>query len=241
MNWQGFYAVLIGVNRHSTGIGRIWLSVLFIFRIMVLVVAAESVWGDEKTGFTCNTQQPGCNSVCYDQFFPISHVRLWSLQLIMVSTPALLVAMHVAHKHHVDKKLFRLKQLSGQSVGEKDIEHLARRKVHITGSLWWTYVISVIFRVIFEAAFLYIFYLIYPGFRMIRLVKCDAPPCPNTVDCFVSRPTEKTIFTIFMLVVSGVCVLLNIAEAGYLIFKACLRQFQKDEPRPGKSTFYGHA
>ncbi len=77
MNWASFYAVISGVNRHSTGIGRIWLSVIFIFRILVLVVAAESVWGDEKAGFICNTQQPGCNSVCYDQFFPISHIRLW--------------------------------------------------------------------------------------------------------------------------------------------------------------------
>ncbi|XP_038631480.1 gap junction beta-1 protein-like isoform X1 [Scyliorhinus canicula] len=211
MNWPVFYTVLIGVNKHSTGIGRIWLSVLFIFRIMVLVVAAESVWGDEKTGFTCNTQQPGCNSVCYDQFFPISHIRLWSLQLILVATPALLVAMHVAHKHHVEKKILRIKQLTGEA-GEMDIEKVTKRKMHIIGSLWWTYVVSIIFRVIFEVAFLYIFYLIYPGFRMIRLVKCDAFPCPNTVDCFVSRPTEKTIFTVFMLVVSGVCVLLNIAE-----------------------------
>ncbi|XP_067852844.1 uncharacterized protein [Heptranchias perlo] len=238
MNWTVFYTVLIGVNKHSTGIGRIWLSVLFIFRILVLVVAAESVWGDEKTGFTCNTQQPGCNSVCYDQFFPISHIRLWSLQLILVSTPALLVAMHVAHKHHVEKKIFRIKQLTGE-VGEMDIEKVTKRRMHITGSLWWTYVISIIFRVIFEVAFLYIFYLIYPGFRMIRLVKCDAFPCPNTVDCFVSRPTEKTIFTIFMLVVSGVCVLLNIAEVGYLIIKACVRQCQKKETRSSKSAFYG--
>ncbi|XP_078068169.1 gap junction beta-1 protein-like [Mustelus asterias] len=238
MNWPVFYTVLIGVNKHSTGIGRIWLSVLFIFRIMVLVVAAESVWGDEKTGFTCNTQQPGCNSVCYDQFFPISHIRLWSLQLILVATPALLVAMHVAHKHHVEKKILRIKQLTGEA-GEMDIEKVTKRKVHIIGSLWWTYVISIIFRVIFEVAFLYIFYLIYPGFRMIRLVKCDAFPCPNTVDCFVSRPTEKTIFTIFMLAVSGVCVLLNIAEVGYLIIKACVRQCQKKEPRSSKSAFYG--
>ncbi|XP_062917051.1 connexin 27.5 isoform X1 [Mobula hypostoma] len=229
MNWPVFYTVLVGVNKHSTGIGRIWLSVLFIFRIMVLVVAAESVWGDEKTGFTCNTQQPGCNSVCYDQFFPISHIRLWALQLILVSTPALLVAMHVAHKHHVEKKIFRVKQLAGE-VGDMDIEKVTKRRMHITGSLWWTYVISIIFRVIFEVAFLYIFYLIYPGFRMIRLVKCDAFPCPNTVDCFVSRPTEKTIFTIFMLAVSGVCVLLNIAEVGYLIIKAVHKCLSNDYP-----------
>nr|XP_015206759.1 PREDICTED: gap junction beta-1 protein-like [Lepisosteus oculatus]XP_015206760.1 PREDICTED: gap junction beta-1 protein-like [Lepisosteus oculatus]XP_015206761.1 PREDICTED: gap junction beta-1 protein-like [Lepisosteus oculatus] len=235
MNWASFYAVISGVNRHSTGIGRIWLSVLFIFRIMVLVVAAESVWGDEKSGFTCNTQQPGCNSVCYDQFFPISHIRLWALQLILVSTPALLVAMHVAHRRHIDKKILKL---SGRG-SNKELEQIKSQKMKITGALWWTYMISVIFRILFEAAFMYIFYLIYPGYKMFRLVKCDSYPCPNTVDCFVSRPTEKTIFTIFMLAVSGVCILLNIAEVVYLIGKACTRHFQ-DPETSSKGSFYGH-
>ncbi|XP_066504817.1 uncharacterized protein [Hoplias malabaricus] len=228
MNWASFYAVISGVNRHSTGIGRIWLSVIFIFRILVLVVAAESVWGDEKSGFTCNTQQPGCNSVCYDQFFPISHIRIWALQLILVSTPALLVAMHVAHRRHIDKKILKI---SGRGT-VKDLEQIKTQKFKITGALWWTYMISIIFRIIFEVAFLYIFYLIYPGFKMVRLVKCDSYPCPNTVDCFVSRPTEKTIFTVFMLTVSGVCVLLNIAEVVYLIGRACVRHFQKPEGEP---------
>lgn len=225
MNWASFYAVISGVNRHSTGIGRIWLSVIFIFRILVLVVAAESVWGDEKSGFTCNTQQPGCNSVCYDQFFPISHIRIWALQLILVSTPALLVAMHVAHRRHIDKKTLKI---SGRT-GAKDLEQIKNQKFKITGALWWTYMISILFRIVFEVAFLYIFYLIYPGFKMVRLVKCDSYPCPNTVDCFVSRPTEKTIFTVFMLAVSGVCVLLNIAEVVYLIGSACIRCFQRPE------------
>ncbi|MBN3301397.1 CXB1 protein, partial [Amia calva] len=235
MNWASFYAVLSGVNRHSTGIGRIWLSVLFIFRIMVLVVAAESVWGDEKSGFTCNTQQPGCNSVCYDQFFPISHIRLWALQLILVSTPALLVAMHVAHRRHIDKKILKL---SGRGTS-KELQQIKTEKMKITGALWWTYMISVIFRITFEAAFMYIFYMIYPGYKMFRLVKCDSYPCPNTVDCFVSRPTEKTIFTIFMLAVSGVCILLNIAELAYLVGKACTRHFQDPESST-KGSFYGH-
>ncbi|XP_041654112.1 uncharacterized protein LOC121516768 [Cheilinus undulatus] len=225
MNWGTFYAVISGVNRHSTGIGRVWLSVIFIFRILVLVVAAESVWGDEKSGFTCNTQQPGCNSVCYDQFFPISHIRLWALQLILVSTPALLVAMHVAHRRHIDKKLMKR---AGRS-SPKELDHIKSQKFQITGALWWTYMISIIFRIIFEVAFLYIFYLIYPDFKMVRLVKCDSYPCPNTVDCFVSRPTEKTIFTVFMLAVSGVCVLLNLAEVLYLIGRACKRCIRGSE------------
>uniref|UniRef100_A0A3B4AE84 Gap junction protein n=1 Tax=Periophthalmus magnuspinnatus TaxID=409849 RepID=A0A3B4AE84_9GOBI len=229
MNWGSFYAVISGVNRHSTGIGRIWLSVIFIFRILVLVVAAESVWGDEKSGFICNTQQPGCNSVCYDQFFPISHIRLWALQLILVSTPALLVAMHVAHRRHIEKKILKR---SGRG-SPRELERIRSQKFQITGALWWTYMISIIFRILFEVAFLYIFYLIYPDFKMVRLVKCDSYPCPNTVDCFVSRPTEKTVFTVFMLAVSGVCVLLNLAEVLYLIGRACKRCFcrSKDESK----------
>ncbi|KAM9327247.1 gap junction beta-1 protein [Gastrophryne carolinensis] len=223
MNWAGLYGILSGVNRHSTGIGRIWLSVVFIFRIMVLVVAAESVWGDEKSSFTCNTQQPGCNSVCYDHFFPISHVRLWALQLIIVATPALLVAMHVAHLQHQEKKVMRM---TGHD-DPKELAEMKKQKIRISGALWWTYTMSVIFRIIFEAAFMYIFYLIYPGYSMIRLVKCDAYPCPNTVDCFVSRPTEKTIFTVFMLATSGICIVLNVAEVFFLIGKACSRRVHK--------------
>ncbi|NP_001095219.1 gap junction beta-1 protein [Xenopus laevis] len=223
MNWAGLYAILSGVNRHSTSIGRIWLSVVFIFRIMVLVAAAESVWGDEKSAFTCNTQQPGCNSVCYDHFFPISHIRLWALQLIIVSTPALLVAMHVAHLQHQEKKELRL----SRHVKDQELAEVKKHKVKISGTLWWTYISSVFFRIIFEAAFMYIFYLIYPGYSMIRLLKCDAYPCPNTVDCFVSRPTEKTIFTVFMLVASGVCIVLNVAEVFFLIAQACTRRARR--------------
>ncbi|KFW89207.1 Gap junction beta-1 protein, partial [Phalacrocorax carbo] len=183
--------------------GRIWLSVIFIFRIMVLVVAAESVWGDEKSAFTCNTQQPGCNSVCYDHFFPISHIRLWAL-----------------HPKHM--------------------EEVKKHKMRISGSLWWTYVCSVVFRLIFEAVFMYIFYMLYPGYQMVRLVKCEAYPCPNTVDCF-SRPTEKTIFTVFMLVTSSICIFLNMAELVYLMVRACARRGQHNSnPPSGKGSFYGH-
>lgn len=62
MSWTTLYAQLAGVNRHSTSVGKVWLSVLFIFRVMVLVVAAESVWGDEQSDFTCNTLQVRCHS-----------------------------------------------------------------------------------------------------------------------------------------------------------------------------------
>lgn len=58
-SWPALYAQLVGANRYATSLGKVWLSVLFIFRVMVLVVAAESVWGDEQSDFTCNTLQVG--------------------------------------------------------------------------------------------------------------------------------------------------------------------------------------
>uniref|UniRef100_A0A8C3P5S4 Gap junction protein n=1 Tax=Cyanoderma ruficeps TaxID=181631 RepID=A0A8C3P5S4_9PASS len=209
MDWGTLQAVLGGVNKHSTSIGKIWLTVLFIFRIMILVVAAERVWGDEQQDFVCNTLQPGCKNVCYDHFFPISHIRLWALQLIFVSTPALLVAMHVAYRRHEKKRRFR----NGEKI---NIEELKNERIHIRGALWWTYTSSIFFRIVFEAVFMYVFYYMYDGYQMPRLMKCSAWPCPNVVDCFVSRPTEKTTFTIFMLAVSGICIMLNLAELCYL-------------------------
>lgn len=220
MSWGALYAQLGGVNKHSTSLGKIWLSVLFIFRITILVLAAESVWGDEQSDFTCNTQQPGCKNVCYDHFFPVSHIRLWCLQLIFVSTPALLVAMHVAYRKRGDKRTM----LNGSDKAtDTDLETLKRRRLPITGTLWWTYTCSLFFRLIFEGGFMYALYFVYDGFQMPRLVKCEQWPCPNKVDCFISRPTEKTVFTIFMVSSSAICMVLNVAELGYLIAKALLR------------------
>ncbi|XP_009326056.1 gap junction beta-6 protein [Aptenodytes patagonicus] len=224
MDWGALHTILGGVNKHSTSIGKIWLTVLFIFRIMILVVAAERVWGDEQDDFVCNTLQPGCKNVCYDHFFPISHIRLWALQLIFVSTPALLVAMHVAYWRHEKKRQFRK---GDQKCEYKDIEEIRKQRFHIEGSLWWTYTSSIFFRLVFEAVFMYAFYFMYDGFRMPRLMKCNAWPCPNTVDCFVSRPTEKTVFTIFMIAVSSICILLNVAELCYLLTKFFLRRSKK--------------
>ncbi|XP_038869934.1 gap junction beta-2 protein-like [Salvelinus namaycush] len=225
MSWVALYTQLGGVNKHSTSLGKIWLSVLFIFRITILVLAAESVWGDEQADFTCNTQQPGCKNVCYDHFFPVSHIRLWCLQLIFVSTPALLVAMHVAYRKSGDKRHIIAASRSGgdDKTRQVDLETLKRRRLSITGPLWWTYTCSLFFRLIFEAGFMYALYFVYDGFQMPRLVKCEQWPCPNKVDCFISRPTEKTIFTIFMVVSSAICMVLNVAELAYLIAKALMR------------------
>ncbi|XP_010193024.1 PREDICTED: LOW QUALITY PROTEIN: gap junction beta-5 protein [Mesitornis unicolor] len=180
MNWGVFEGLLSGVNKYSTAFGRIWLSLVFIFRLLVYVVAAERVWSDDHKDFDCNTRQPGCTNVCFDHFFPVSHIRLWATYRSTYLNP-----------------------------GKK------------RGGLWWTYLLSLIFKAGVDVVFLYIFYRFYKNYTLPRVVKCELPPCPNVVDCFISRPTEKNIFTLFMVVTACVCVALSLIEAVYLVGKRC--------------------
>ncbi|XP_020839376.1 gap junction beta-4 protein [Phascolarctos cinereus] len=213
MNWAFLQGLLSGVNKYSTVLGRVWLSVVLIFRVLVYVVAAEEVWDDDHKDFDCNTRQPGCANVCYDHTFPISHIRLWALQLILVTCPSLLVVMHVAYREererrHRTKHGPQARPLYGNP-GKK------------RGGLWWTYLLSLIFKAGVDAGFLYIFHRLYKNYDMPRVVHCSEDPCPNVVDCFISRPTEKKIFSYFMVATAVICILLNLGEVSYLICKRC--------------------
>ncbi|XP_016094393.1 gap junction beta-3 protein-like [Sinocyclocheilus grahami] len=208
MNWLSLQVLLGGVSQYSTVFGRVWLSVVFVFRILVFVVAIQQVWSDEQKDFICNTAQPGCTNVCYDNFFPISHIRLWALQIIFVTCPSLMVVAHVKYREMKDEKYINVHKG----------EHLYVNPGKKRGGLWYTYILSLVFKAGFDAGFLYILYFIY-HFDMPRVVKCTEEPCPNKVDCYISRPTEKKIFTFFMVVTSSLCIFMCICEILYLITK----------------------
>lgn len=87
---------------------------------------------------------------------------------------------------------------------------------------------SLIFKAGFDAGFLYLLYYIYDGYDLPRLTKCSEQPCPNTVDCYISRPTEKRIFTLFMVVSSAVCIFMCICEMTYLICKRVQKKINKN-------------
>ncbi|KAF7205206.1 gap junction beta-7 protein [Nothobranchius furzeri] len=212
MNWGFLENILSGVNKYSTVIGRIWLSVVFVFRILVYVAAAEQVWKDEQKDFICNTEQPGCENVCFDHFFPISQVRLWALQLIMVSTPSLLVALHVAYREHREAKHKR---------------RLYEDKKNIDGGLFCTYTISLICKTGFEVGSLLAFYFLFNGFDVPILLQCSQSPCPNTVDCYIARATEKKIFLYIMGCTSMLCIVLNIVEFMYIMWMRICKCFSK--------------
>ncbi|XP_075395457.1 gap junction alpha-1 protein-like [Tenrec ecaudatus] len=221
------------VYAHSTAGGKVWLSVLFIFRVLLLGTAIESAWNDEKFVFHCNTRQSGCESVCYDKSFPISHLRFWVLQIIFVSVPTLVHLTHgvcVLRKEETLKKKEEFKvsqpgdvntEMHLHQIGKQKVKYgiEERGKIKIRGGLLQTYIISIIFKCIFEVAFLLIQWYLY-GFSVKTIYICQGDPCPHKVDCFLSRPTEKTIFIIFMLVVALVSIALNIIELICVIVKS---------------------
>lgn len=67
-------------------------------------MAVEDVWDDEQLAFACNTKQPGCNNICYDDAFPISLIRFWVLQIISVSSPSLVYMGHALYRLRVFEK-----------------------------------------------------------------------------------------------------------------------------------------
>ncbi|AWP12280.1 putative gap junction alpha-3 protein-like [Scophthalmus maximus] len=229
-DWNLLGKLLEKAQEHSTVVGKVWLTVLFIFRILILSAATEKVWSDELSGFTCDTKQPGCENVCYDVTFPISHVRFWVLQIIFVSTPTLIYLGHILHlvrmedkhkererklPHHPDKQALIVDVHHKKALVRDD-----HGRVRLQGELLRTYVFNVVFKTLFEVGFIVAQYLLY-GFELKPMYTCDRPPCPNVVNCYISRPTEKTIFIIFMLAVASLSLFLNLIEIYHLGFTKC--------------------
>ncbi|XP_069473050.1 gap junction gamma-1 protein-like [Ambystoma mexicanum] len=249
MSWSFLTRLLEEINNHSTFVGKVWLTILIIFRIVLTAVGGESIYYDEQSKFVCNTHQPGCENVCYDAFAPLSHVRFWVFQIIMITTPSIMYlgfAMHriarvpdepqrskrqrmpVVHRGagrdyeeaedngEEDPMIFEeIEQEKKEKVPEeKGKKHDGRRRIKQDG-LMKVYVLQLLFRSALEVAFLFGQYILY-GFEVVPSYVCTRSPCPHTVDCFVSRPTEKTIFLLIMYVVSGLCLLLNLCELFHL-------------------------
>ncbi|GAA6235577.1 gap junction alpha-10 protein-like [Lates japonicus] len=231
-DWNLLGSILEEVHIHSTIVGKIWLTILFIFRMLILGAAAEDVWDDEQSEFVCNTDQPGCKAVCYDRAFPISLIRFWVLQVIFVSAPSLVYMGHALYCiRALEKERHRRRAQLKEGLDEaelalddhKRMERELRRldeqrkvkKAPLRGSLLRTYIIHILTRSVVEVCFILGQYILY-GVQLEPLYKCERLPCPNSVDCYISRPTEKTIFMVFMIVIAGVSLFLNILEISHL-------------------------
>ncbi|XP_042345825.1 gap junction protein delta 6 [Plectropomus leopardus] len=274
--WTLLKRLLDAVHQHSTMIGRLWLTVMVIFRLLIVAVATEDVYTDEQEMFVCNTLQPGCSNVCYDAFAPISQPRFWVFHIISVSTPSLCFIIYTwhnlsklphsttqrqgpadvpgqqaevgqgggrevyerscdsdscsirSHKHLGHSLADVLEGINPKSLQRIDPNHMASlshardctfKEGEVSGGvLSKCYVFHVCLRAVLEVGFVLAQWKLF-GFQVPVHFLCTSAPCSQPVDCYVSRPTEKTIFLLFMFCVGVFCILLNLLELNHLGWK----------------------
>ncbi|XP_068187912.1 gap junction delta-2 protein [Antennarius striatus] len=129
-DWSILGRFLTEVQNHSTVIGKIWLTMLLIFRILLVALVGDAVYSDEQSKFICNTLQPGCNNVCYDTFAPVSHLRFWVFQIVLVSTPSIFYIVYVLQKITKNEKLEvrKVESAPTSSVSLKSDKHIGGDK-----------------------------------------------------------------------------------------------------------------
>ncbi|XP_012413959.1 gap junction gamma-3 protein [Trichechus manatus latirostris] len=201
-------------SQHSTPVGRLLLPVLLGFRLLLLAAAGTGVYGDEQSEFVCNTQQPGCKAACYDAFHPLSPLRFWAFQVILVAVPSTLymgftlyhVIWHWEESGNVKKEEETLIQ-EGES--SRDASGAGSRR------LLWAYVAHMGVRLVLEGLALGSQYYMY-GFKMPSSFACRREPCLGSITCNPSRPSEKTILLKTMFGVSGLCLSFTLLELVFL-------------------------
>lgn len=212
MGEWGFLGDLFStLQTYSPMLGRAWLLLMLVFRILIMGTVASDLFDDEQEEFVCNTLQPGCRQVCYDMAFPISQYRFWVFHIVLIATPSLVFLMYAVHHHN--KQSSRSKSKTASCQDYKEEIHFRR-----------LYMVNVAFRIVAEIGFLVGQWLLY-GFTVEPYFSCQRFPCPNTVDCFTSRPAEKTIFLCFYFIVGVIAALSSIVELLYGSIKwFCLRR-----------------
>lgn len=98
MAWHILEKTIEHLDRHATLAGKFWITFFFIFRFLMVISIADTVFGDEKDGLICDTQTPGCLNVCYNTFTPISLFRFWALQLLCSALPGVILYVYIANK-----------------------------------------------------------------------------------------------------------------------------------------------
>lgn len=206
--WSFLGGLFDSLQAHSPMLGRFWLLLMLVFRILILGTVAGDLFEDEQGEFACNTLQPGCKQVCYDDAFPISQYRFWVFHIVLISTPSLIFLMYAMHHHN--KRTMQLSQPRFSQL----ISNAAREERHLRQ----LYVINVAFRLVTEVGFLVGQWWLY-GFQVEAQFPCSRFPCPYTVDCFVSRPMEKTVFLCFYFAVGVISAVSSFVELVYASLK----------------------
>ncbi|XP_051538758.1 gap junction delta-4 protein-like [Myxocyprinus asiaticus] len=214
--------IFLTLNHNITLIGKAWLILMVFLRILVLLFAGYTLHQDEQERFVCNTIQPGCANICYDMFAPLSLFRFWLVQLTTMCLPYVMFIVYVIHKvisglavdseasesikadslYKIHQESFRKASLCKTTV-KAQMGHLQ----HFTGP----YILQLLLQMVVEAGFGAAHYYLF-GFHIPKRFMCQQTPCTTMVDCYISRPTEKTIMLNFMFGVAVLSFLLNACD-----------------------------
>ncbi|XP_052012093.1 gap junction delta-4 protein [Apodemus sylvaticus] len=211
LNLLGF--LIITLNCNMTLVGMIWLIVAVLLRMLVLVLAGSPIYEDEQERFICNTLQPGCANVCYDLFSPVSPLRFWLVQSLALLLPSVVFGTYTLH---------RGAKLAARGACRPQVPDLSA-----------AYLVHLLLRMLLEAGLASLHYFLF-GFSVPARVSCSQVPCSGAVDCYVSRPTEKSLLMLFFWAVSALSFLLSLADLLWSLPRRRLRtrQWVKEEARP---------
>ncbi|XP_064177772.1 gap junction delta-3 protein-like [Anguilla rostrata] len=218
--WGFLSGLFDALQAHSPLLGRFWLLLMLVFRMLILGTVATDLFEDEQEEFACNTLQPGCKQVCYDQAFPISQYRFWVFHIVLISTPSLVFLMYAMHHNN--------KKAAGRCLDSASCAREERRLRRL-------YMVNVGFRLLAEVAFVVGQWWLY-GFRVEAQFPCSRFPCPYTVDCFTSRPMEKTVFLCFYFAVGVLSTLASLAELLHITYKRFSSSSSSREARCGSQN-----
>uniref|UniRef100_A0A8C4IEB7 Gap junction protein n=2 Tax=Dicentrarchus labrax TaxID=13489 RepID=A0A8C4IEB7_DICLA len=198
---------------------------MLVLRLLVLLLAGFTLFSDEQERFICNTIQPGCSNLCFDAFAPVSVFRLWLFHLILLCLPHVLFVTYVMHKvlsyshsggFYCDRSRggspFTLENSSSsreQSLHKAPLHYLPREWV--LPRFYCAYLLVVILRILLEVVFgagQFFFF----GLSVPKSFLCYEAPCTSGVECYISRPTEKTLMLNFMLGVASLSILLSLVD-----------------------------
>ncbi|KAM5338522.1 gap junction delta-4 protein [Glossophaga mutica] len=218
--WDLLGFLIITLNCNVTIVGKIWLIFMILLRMVVIIVAGSPVYQDEQERFVCNTLQPGCANVCYDIFSPVSHLRFWLVQSVSALLPSAVFSVYALHK--VSELAVWGPCGPGAGPGDRDPADLSpedRRcsllcregRSLVVPDFSLGYIVQLCLQTLAEIAFGALHYLLF-GFSVPNRFSCAQAPCSGTVDCYVSRPTEKSTLMLFLWALSALSVLLSVTD-----------------------------
>uniref|UniRef100_A0A3Q3S6A8 Gap junction protein n=1 Tax=Mastacembelus armatus TaxID=205130 RepID=A0A3Q3S6A8_9TELE len=183
-----------------------WVSMLFL-RLLVVLLAGFTLFTDEQDRFICNTIHPGCSNICFDVYAPVSVLHFWLFHLLLLCLPHILFATYITHK-----------VLSYPHFGCE----------WRTPRFYCFYFLVVILRILVETVFGIGQFFIF-GLSIPKSFLCYEAPCKSGVECYISKPTEKTLMLISMLGVSSLSILLSLADLVSSVKAMLMEEMSKGE------------